>query len=107
MDVQKRIDEIPGRMALINCNLLLELRNLLGKLLAAHEAGEEPSEILKQSVEEKVKSLKNERDVVEGELQALKEEAKNLDQNLEDARSSHFQIVQVLKSLQIELDGLL
>ena len=82
-----------------------EQRNLLEMQLTAFDTGEEPSEFLKQTVEEMVESLENERDEVDGELRALKEGGKSLDQNLEDARGSHFQVSQVLKALQSELDG--
>ena len=102
IDVQKKIDEKEGRMALIKYNLLLEQRSLLEMQLAAHETGEEPSEILKQSVEEEVESMEDEIKMIDGELQALKEEKKSLDQNLEDARGSHFRVIQVLEALQLK-----
>lgn len=40
MDVQKKIDEKEGRMALIKYNLLLKKRSLIEMQLAAHETGE-------------------------------------------------------------------
>ncbi len=57
IDVQKKIDAMERRMALNKYNLLLEQRSLLEMELAAHETGEEPSEILKQSLEEEVESM--------------------------------------------------
>jgi len=100
--VQKKIDAMERRMALNKYNLLLEQRSLLEMELAAHETGEEPSEILKQSLEEEVESMEDEIKMIDGELQALKEEKKSLDQNLEDARGSHFRVIQVLEALQLK-----
>jgi len=51
--------------------------------------------------------LEDERYVVDGELQALKEGEKSLDENLEDVQGSHFGVIQVLRELQTEFDGLL
>jgi len=106
-DLQKKIVEIEGRRALIECNLQIEQCNLLEIRLSALKTKEEPSEILMQSSEEEVECLEDEMKVIDGELGALKEEEKSLDQNLENSRGSHFEVVQVLEALQSELDGLL
>ena len=104
MDVQKQIEDILGRRALIECNLQIEQCNLFELGLSELETGEEPSEMLKQSVEEEVKNYEGQMDVIDG---ALKEEEWSLDQNLKDARSSHVGVVQVLEGLQSELNGML
>lgn len=106
MAVQKKIEEIPGRRALVECNLRIEQCTLLEMRFSEIETGEEPSEILERAVEEEVKSLEGELDVIHGELRALKEEKKVLIRDLKDAKGSHFGIVQALKAVQAELDGL-
>lgn len=58
-------------------------------------------------MEEEVKCLEDEIKMIDGELQAFKEEEKSLDQNLEDSQGSHFEVVQVLEGLRSELDRLL
>jgi len=107
MEVHKKIEEIEEKRELIECNLRSEQSDLKEMIISALESGEEPSEILKQSLEEEIKCLEDEIKLTDVELQALKEEGKSLDQNLEDARSSHFGVVQVLLAMQSELDGLL
>jgi len=107
VDVQRKIDEIEGRRALIEFNLRTQQCNLLEMGLSALEAEEEPSEMLMKPLEEKVKYLEGGMDVLDIELKALKEEEKSLAQDVEEAQSSHFAIVQVLNALQFELDGLI
>jgi len=75
--------------------------------LSALEAEEEPSEMLMKPLEGEVVYLEGAMDVLDIEFKALKEEEKSLAQDVEEAQSSHFGIVQVLNALQFELDGLL
>ena len=107
VDVQKKIDEIEGRRALIEYNLRTQQCNLLAMGLSALEAEEEPSEMLMKPLEEKVKYLEGAMDVLDIEIGALKEEEKSLAQDVEEAQSSHFGIVQVLNALQFGLNGFL
>jgi len=108
MNVQKRIQDIAGRRSLIECDLRSKQRNLLEIGLSALNAEEvHHSGLLLDQMEEKVKSLKFEMDVIDRELGALKEEEKSFSHDLEDAQGSHFGVVQVLEALQSELDGLL
>ena len=107
MCVQKKIEEIEEKRGLIECNLRSEQSDLREMIISALKSGEEPSDILKQSLEEEIKCLEDQIKLTDVELQALTEEGKSLDINLEDAFSSHFGVVQVLQAMQSELDGLL
>ena len=106
MDVQKIIEDIVGRRALIEYDLRSEQCNLLEMSLSALDDEEDHSGIM-EPMEEKIKSLEDEISVIDRELFAMKEEEKNLAQDLDDAQNSQLGIVQVLESLKSELDGLL
>jgi len=107
MSVQKRIQEIAGRREMIEHNLRTQQCNLLEMGISALDAEKEISEMLMKPLEEKVKYFEGAMDVLDIEIGALKEEEKSLAQDVEEAQSSHFGIVQVLDALQFELDGLL
>jgi len=107
MNVLKRIQEIAGRREMIEHNLRTQQCKLLEMGIAALDAEEEPSEMLTKPLEGKINYLEGAMDALYIEIRALKEEEKSLDQDVEEAQSSHFGIVQVLDSLQFELDGLL
>jgi len=107
MNVQKRIQEIAARREMIEHNLRTQQCNLLEMGLSALEAEEEPSEMLMKPLEGKAKYLEGAMDVLDIEIGALKEEEKSLAQDVEEAQSSHFGIVQVLNALQFELNGFL
>jgi len=68
VDVQKKIDEIEGRRALIEYNLRTQQCNLLEMGLSALEAEEEPSEMLIKPLEEKVKYFEGAMDVLDIEV---------------------------------------
>ncbi len=107
MNVQKRIQEIAARREMIEHNLRTQQCKLLEMGISALDADEEPSEMLTKPLEGKINYLEGAMDALYIEIRALKEEEKSLDQDVEEAQSSHFGIVQVLDSLQFELDGLL
>jgi len=75
--------------------------------LSALEAEEEPSEMLMKPLEGEVVYLEGAMDVLDIEIRDLKEEEKSLAQDVEEAQSSNFGIVQVIGALHFELDGLL
>lgn len=107
VDLQKRIKETAGRRVVIEYDLRSEQCNLIEMNLSALETDEEDFSGIMKPVEEKIKSLEKKMNVIESELMALKGEEKSLVQDLEDAQGSHVGIVQVLKALQSELNGLL
>jgi len=102
MNVQKRIDEIERRRAMIEY-LRSQQCNPLEMSLSALNV--EDDGVSMKSVEEKVKFVDDEMKLMDGQLNALKEEEKSLAQDLEYALESHFGVVQVLEALQSELDG--
>ena len=104
MNVQKRFDEIERRRTLIEY-LRSQQCNLLEMNLSAPDAEVDFGGIFTEPVEDKVNCLETEMKVIDGQLGALKEEEKCLDQDIEYAQESHFGVVQVIEALQSELDG--
>jgi len=98
MNVQKRIDEIEGRRALIEF-----LQSRQSNLLERSNVGKDGLFI--KPVKGKVNCLEDEMKLINGKLNALKEEEKSLAQDFKYAQESQFGVVQVIEALQSELDG--
>jgi len=103
MNVQKRIDEIERRRAMIEY-LRSQQSNLLEMSLSALNAEVDYGGIFTEPVDEKVNCLETEMKVLYGQLGALKEEEKSLAKDLGYAQESHSGVVQVIEALQNELD---
>ena len=104
MNVQKRIDEIEKRRTMVDY-LRLQHCNPLEMSLSALNV--EDDGVSMKPVEQKVKFVDDEMKLIDGQLNALKEEEKNLAEDLEFAQESHFGVVQVIEAFQSELDGYL
>ena len=91
MNVQKRINEIERRRSFIEYLRLKHSnppeKNLSDVLIAEKDG------IFTKPVEEKVEFLEDEMKLIDGQLNALKEEEKSLAQDLEYALGSHFVVV--------------
>ena len=85
-------------LRLQHCNPLEES---LSELIA------EEGDLFMKPVGEKVNGLEDEINLIDSQLNSLKEEEKSLAQELEYAQESHFGVVQVIEALQSELNGLL
>ena len=105
MDLQKKINEMRGSRVLIEYDLRLEQCSLLEMSISALDEGEDHN-ALTEPVDEKVKSLQEKMDVIDGQLEVLKGEEDSLAQDLDYAYDSHLGAVQVIEALQSELDGL-
>jgi len=103
VNVQKRINEIERRRSLMqylrlqHCN---PPENNLSDVLIVEENG-----IFMEPVGEKVNCSEDDINLIDGQLNSLKEEEKNLAEDVEYAQESHFGVVQVIEALQNELDG--
>lgn len=107
ISVKKRIYEVNVRRTMIERDLRSEQLNLLEMRVSAFKTGEEPSEILQIAAKEEINSLEKKLSELDGELRALEEEEKSLDQDLKDTQVSHVRVVQVLQALRSELDKLM
>lgn len=92
IDVSKKINEMRTTRVLIEYELRSEQCNLLEMNISALDADGDHCGFL-EPFEEKIKSLKKKIDVIDRELNALKEEEKSLDEDLENALGSHFVVI--------------
>ncbi len=104
-ETRKRMDQLAERKVVVEYELrTLQCEAIESNLLALDsKETDQKGAIL---VEERIKTLENELNGMEDLLQTLREEEKNLIEDVEVANGSHVGACQVLHALQVELEEL-